>query len=366
MKIERVEAIPFRIPLRSKVSFASGNLTSLDHVLVRVHGPDGIVGTGEAPARPMVYGESTASIVRAVEEWFGPAIIGLDARDVDARSGRMARIVHNDTARGAVDIACHDLVARSLGIPLRHMLGGFANEVRLSHILGIGDPAEVAEDALSLRERYGITAFKLKAGLDPARDTTLIREIRKRLGDDVSLSVDCNHGYDPQTAARTIPLWEDHGIAWVEEPCPGETHWGPLSVAARTSIPLMADESAVTPQQVHEKLAGGAYRFICLKTARNGYAANRHILSLCETVGAGAVIGSQGDTDLGALTAAQFAAAHAAIRNYPAELTFFLEAEGGLLGDSPIIRDGKLQLDDTPGHGGEIDEELLNRWRIDR
>jgi len=244
MLIESVEAIPFRIPLRAKVSFASGHLTSLDHVLVRVRSRDGVVGSAEAPARPMVYGESTASIVHAVREWFGPALIGLDARDVAGRRRRLARVEQNPTAKGAVDIACHDLVARTLTMPLRHLLGGVQDRVEVSHILGIGDPQAVADEAIRLRETLGITTFKLKAGLDPSRDTALIETVRHRLGDEVRLTVDCNHGYDPQTAAATLPGWEDFGVAWVEEPCPGEVALGPSSIARSTALPLMADESA--------------------------------------------------------------------------------------------------------------------------
>lgn len=364
MIVDRVEAIPFRIPLKSKVSFASGSLTSLDHVLVRVTSRDGVDGTAEAPARPMVYGESSASIVHAVNEWFGPAIVGLDARDQDARDARFGRVEHNSTAKGAVDIACHDLVARTLGLSMRHLLGGFADSVQVSHILGIGDPEAVAEDAIRLREQHGIGTFKLKAGIDPVRDTELIRVVRRRLGDQVRLTVDCNHGYDPQTAAVTIPAWEEHGIAWVEEPCPGQTAAGVAALALRTRLPLMADESADEVADVATKLGEGNYRFFCVKTARGGYSRNRRIVTLCEAVGAATVVGSQGDTDLGTLTSAQFSAAFSPARHYPAELTFFLEAEGGILTEPPAIVDGALRLPDGPGHGGTIDEDRLARFRI--
>lgn len=365
MLVESVEAIPFRIPLRTKVSFASGSLSTLDHVLVRVRSRDGAVGTAEAPARPMVYGESTASIVQAVNEWFGPAITGLDARDQAARDARLSRVEHNSTAKGAIDIACHDLVARTLGMPMRHLLGGFQDRVEVSHILGIGDPEAVADDAVRLGERYGIGTFKLKAGIDPRRDTELIRVVRRRLGDAVRLTVDCNHGYDPQTAAATIPAWEEYGIAWVEEPCPGDTPGGVAELARRTRLPLMADESAAEIADVATKLHEGNYRFYCVKTARGGYARNRRIVALCEAVGAATVIGSQGDTDLGTLTSAQFAAALAGTRRYPAELTFYLEAEGGILAEPPTISDGALTLPAGPGHGGTLDEERLARYRID-
>ena len=41
MKITKVEAIPFRVPMREVVKFATGQLDALEHVLVRVHTDDG-------------------------------------------------------------------------------------------------------------------------------------------------------------------------------------------------------------------------------------------------------------------------------------------------------------------------------------
>ena len=58
MRITKLEAIAFRMPMRETVKFATGQLSALDHVLVRVYTDEGLVGQSEAPSRPMVYGES--------------------------------------------------------------------------------------------------------------------------------------------------------------------------------------------------------------------------------------------------------------------------------------------------------------------
>ena len=57
MKIIKVEAIPFSIPYRKPLRFASGEVSEAEHVLVRVHTDDGLVGTAEAPPRPYTYGK---------------------------------------------------------------------------------------------------------------------------------------------------------------------------------------------------------------------------------------------------------------------------------------------------------------------
>ncbi|GGJ06840.1 hypothetical protein [Streptomyces brasiliensis] len=48
MKIVRVEAIPFAIPYAKPLRFASGEVHTADHVLVRVHTDEGLTGIAEA------------------------------------------------------------------------------------------------------------------------------------------------------------------------------------------------------------------------------------------------------------------------------------------------------------------------------
>ena len=48
MKIIEIEAIPFAIPYRKPLRFASGEVSVAEHVLVRVHTDDGIIGVAEA------------------------------------------------------------------------------------------------------------------------------------------------------------------------------------------------------------------------------------------------------------------------------------------------------------------------------
>jgi L-alanine-DL-glutamate epimerase-like enolase superfamily enzyme len=49
VKIERIEAIPYSIPYAKPLEFASGRVSDAEHVLIRVHTDDGVVGTADAP-----------------------------------------------------------------------------------------------------------------------------------------------------------------------------------------------------------------------------------------------------------------------------------------------------------------------------
>jgi L-alanine-DL-glutamate epimerase-like enolase superfamily enzyme len=366
MKIAKIEAIPFRVPMREVVKFATGQLAELEHVLVRIHTDQGLIGQAEAPARPMVYGESAVSIVAAVRDWFAPAIVGLDPFAIEHAWARLDKVEHNQTAKAAIDIALHDIIGQATSVPLHRLLGGWSTEIELSHILGLGTPGQVADQAREVMAKYGFRTLKLKAGIDPRRDTAMVRAVREAVGPDVRLHVDCNHGYSSLVATRTVPEWEPYDIAWVEEPCPGWDVRGRALVAAATTIPLMADESCTTVAAVNEEIRRGTCRLMSLKNARTGYTLSRKIIDLCEANGVVPVTGSQGDTEIGALASAHFHAAHRITASGPAELTFFVDAADSLFIEPIAIRDGKFTVPDRPGVGLHIDEKKLERYRIDR
>ena len=56
MKIERIEAIPYAIPYARPLKFASGEVTSAEHVLIRIHTDSGLIGVADTPPRPYTYG----------------------------------------------------------------------------------------------------------------------------------------------------------------------------------------------------------------------------------------------------------------------------------------------------------------------
>jgi L-Ala-D/L-Glu epimerase len=334
-------------------------------VLVRAHS-DAHVGFAEAPARSMVYGESVPSIVHAVHEWFAPALVGADPLANERIWAAMDGVERNPTAKAAVEMAITDLAARHLGVPLHRLLGGWGSAVEVTHLLGLGAPEAVAATAVKLRQQFGFGTFKLKAGLDPQRDTAMIRAVRSALGDGVRLTVDCNHGYDSVTAARVLPQWEEFDIAWVEEPCPGWDAQGRAILSRSTRLPLMGDESCTTTGEVADEVRRGHCRFISIKTARTGFGQSRRIVHLLEAAGGHTAVGSQGDTDIGTLCAAHFQAAHRATSRWPGELSYFMDVADTLTTAPPIISAGKIALSDAPGLGAAIDDVKLARYRTDR
>jgi L-alanine-DL-glutamate epimerase-like enolase superfamily enzyme len=366
MKIASIEAVPFSIPLRNPTGFAHASISAADHVLVRVRTDDGLVGQAEAPARPFTYGESQQSIVTAIDEWFSPAMVGLDPLAREVARDRMSWLVHNHTARGAVDMAVWDVIGQALGQPVHRLLGGYADAMSVVHILFASSPEGMVDEANEMRERYGFGTFKIKTGKDPKVDAAAVRTLRAALGDDVELYIDSNKGWSADQAIALLPVMEEAGISMLEEPTPALEPLGRRRLAARTSIPILGDESVTRMGDIATQILDNHSQMISIKTARTGFSESERIVGMCEGLGVGLAMGSQMDGMVGTLGTLAFGAAFKSTSERAGELDYFLQLTDDILAEPLVIADGKMAVLDRPGVGIEIDEDKLAHYRVDK
>jgi L-Ala-D/L-Glu epimerase len=363
--ITRVEAIPYSVPYRVPGRFASGGVERADNVLVRVHAGDGLVGQAEAQPRPYTYGETQATIVAAIRDRLAPALEGLDPLATELIDHRVAGTPGDRVARGAVDLAVWDLVGQILGRPCASLLGAFAEDVAVAHMVSFSDPTAMAEEALAMRERHGIRTFKVKVGRDVETDVAAVRAVRDAIPD-AELYVDANRGWRYEDAVRAGDALMDLGVAAIEEPVATDDRRGRARLAERWVVPLVGDESCISLAHVARELDDGAVGSVSVKVARTGFTESRRILGLCLGHAVPVVVGSQYEGGMGALATVAFASAFAATAGRPAEAGNFLDLADDLLVEQPEIRDGRMAPRPLPGLGIEIDENRLAHYRLDR
>lgn len=367
MKITKVEAIPFAIPYTHPLEFASGSVHVAEHVLVRVHGEDGMVGVAEAPPRPFTYGETQAGIKAVIEGIFAPQIVGMDILDREKIHAQLNRSVGNPCAKGAVDIAIWDLIGKFLAQPVTRLLGGYTDRLRVSHMIGFDEPARMVDVAQGFMDRYGITTFKVKVGRRPFMlDVEVCRALRKHFGDKVDLYIDGNRGWTASEAARALRAMEDLDLLFAEELNPADDVMGRRWLVRQAKIPFFADESASRPAEVVRELLDGSATAISIKTARTGFTYSQRVLFLSESLGVENYIGNQIDGQVGTMASLVFGAAFRAVAERAAELSNFLDMSDDLLTDPLEIRDGLLTVRDLPGTGAIIDEDKLTHYRRDQ
>ena len=366
VKIVAVEAIPFAIPYAKPLRFASGEVHVAEHVLVRVHTDEGIVGVAEAPPRPFTYGETQAGIIAVISQVFAPQVVGLKLTEREVVNARLARTVGNPTAKSAIDMAIWDAWGRTLGLHVSELLGGFSDHMRVCHMLGFDQPATMVAEAERMRDEYGISTFKVKVGRRPVSlDTAVVRALRERFGDEVELYVDGNRGWTAAESLRAMKEMADLGLSFAEELCPADDVLGRRWLVGKLDVPFVADESVPTPADVTREVLGGSATAVSIKTARTGFTGSQRVHHLAEGLGLEVILGNQIDGQIGTACAVAFGAAYPLVARRAGELSNFLDMSDDLLAQPLRIHDGVLRVPSGVGLGIELDPDKLTRYRTD-
>src|SRR3990167_8658049 len=216
------------------------------------------------------YGETPQTTIHIVNDILAPALSGKDPGEIEALHLVMDRAIKGyPYCKAALDMALYDVVGKALDIPAYDLLGGRCRErVTIAHSIGLMEIDKAVEEALQVKDE-GVKAIKLKGGQEPKRDVELVRRIRKAIGAEIQVAVDANQGYPaPNVAVQVIKAMEEYGIRYMEQPVEGIDAMA--QVARRVATPIMADESAWTPQDVLEIVRKRAAEIISLYTTKPG------------------------------------------------------------------------------------------------
>jgi muconate cycloisomerase len=139
VKIATIEAIPYSLPTVRPHKLAMATITEHTLVLVRVRDDEGREGVGEAGIIPRYGAETQHGICQLVEETIAPYLLGRDPRSLETLVGAMDKqIKGNRYAKGSVEMACVDVVARAAAVPAHEL---FRRSGSRSHpgAVGVGD-----------------------------------------------------------------------------------------------------------------------------------------------------------------------------------------------------------------------------------
>jgi L-alanine-DL-glutamate epimerase-like enolase superfamily enzyme len=144
----------------------------------------------------------------------------------------------------AMDIACWDLLGKSLNCPVHRLLGAHQEAVP---IYGSGGWLSYSLDQLlqEMQEyvKRGFTTVKMKVGSRPiSRDVERVRAVRQALGPDIQLMIDANQAWSPGEAWKFGRKVEDCDIFWLEEPIPKDDLEGYAMLAGKLPFPVAAGE----------------------------------------------------------------------------------------------------------------------------
>jgi L-alanine-DL-glutamate epimerase-like enolase superfamily enzyme len=299
----------------------------------------GVVGLGEGyPDR--FYGETPETMAAVMPvlldtvEGFEPSASGLRA----ASEGLAAAIRWNGAAKCAIDTALYDLGGKVTATPVHRLLDLSVDIPATDFTLGLDEPAVVAERA---RRAGGFPALKIKVG--GQADVATLEAVRAVY--DKPIRVDANTGWTPELAKGLLARLVDLGVELIEQPFPAARLDWLADLQAASPLPIVADESCVTIEDLD--MLVGVTAGVNVKLAKcGGPGAAAQMLARARDLGFRTFLGCMEETSIAI-------AASAAV----ASLAEWVDLDGNLLlADDPFAGlelgdDHRWRLSDGPGLG---------------
>jgi mannonate dehydratase len=354
--------------------------------------------------QPGLYGVGCATftqrahtVVAAVKEYLDPFFRGKPANTIEdnwqmayqSSYWRNGPVLNN--ALSGVDQALWDIKGKMAGMPVYELLGGktrFAVDA-YGHASG-KTPEEVVDSVQSFKEKgyrnvriqlggYGSThlsenpPYKI-AGFGSPGDTTItpqvykrgtveiFKQARERFGDDIELLHDMHERLQPMDAIDMIQRVEEYRPFFIEDPLSPENIGWFRKLREQTSVPIAMGELFNSPHEWLEPMSERLYDYIRIHISQiGGITPAMKVARLGEWFNVRTAWHGPGDTS----PVGHAANCHIdlAVWNFGVqEMGRFKEAAFEVFPGMPTIKDGFIHVNEAPGLGIDIDEELAAKY----
>ncbi len=331
------------------------NGTLSPHIITRIISDDGVVGAGEM---------SDLSIrnipdINHLEYILRKSLIGIDPSDptaidliVDGYKGQIG---------AGVDIAIHDLRAKSLGIPIHDLYGGaYRDRYKICYpIFRQFEEADVAPNVERVGRmlELGFDLFRFYVGGNLEIDNQILHECRDRYGDRFKVkSLDFSRRLDWKSCVAAVERLQWVEPILVESPAPDIP--GKAKVRERIRFPVSEHVSDET--QAIAFAEGQAVDIFNIATCHQGIKRARQIFAIAQATGISTLIGTTQELSIGTSAQAHLGASVSNL-DYPGD------AAGAQLYIDDVVKhrvqyeNGYLLVPKGPGLGMELDESQLQK-----
>lgn len=382
MRIKSVDSIPLVYDLGDNGKFGGSReiISERTATLIRLTTGDGAVGWGEAFASPR-------TVATLVNEVFADEIIGRTPWDANGLANEIytGKIGGYHLARGGffqaalsgIELAMWDLLGKQIGAPVHEILGGKLQSTVTPYAstMYFDNREQSMIESIRSARNEGFTAAKIKVGGGITDDVNRVQTAREILDDGALIMIDYNGNYTPHQAVESIRAVSEYNITWVEEPVPPENLSGYRKISSKVDIPLAAGEAHFGRFEFTNLIKSGVIDIIQPNLGRcGGFAEARYITRMATTENI-LVRPHVWNSAVGTAAALQFIATvppypHAKGANLTPALFEVDRSENPLRDDLLINRlrliGESIEIPNKPGLGIEIDEQVLDRYRVDQ
>lgn len=371
MKIIDIKATTVTVPLEAPLRHSNGaHWGRFVRTIVEVMTDEGITGLGEMGGG----GESAELAFQALKYY----LIGHDPFDLEklrfAITNPTASLYNNRTQlHAALEFACLDIVGKKLGIPVYQLLGGkVRDEVEFASYLffrypneqtGQGEvrtPEQLIAHAHALKQQYGFTTHKLKAGVfPPDYELECYQELARAFPQD-QLRYDPNAALSVEQAIRFGQAIEGLKNDYFEDPTWGLN--GMRRVRSMVRIPTATNTVVINFEQLASNILHPAVDVILLDTTFwGGIRPCIKAAGVCETFQQGIAVHSSGELGIQLATMLQLGALLPNLV-FAGDAHYHQLTDDIIQGGKMAYRHGKIAVPTGPGLGIGLDRDKLAQY----
>ncbi|MCP4473415.1 MAG: dipeptide epimerase [Gammaproteobacteria bacterium] len=259
-------------------------------------------------------------------------------------------------AQAALDMALWDLLAKIAQLPCYQLFGLAREAISTSITIGIMSPEQAEARAMELLQTHHARALKIKLGSPAgiAADQAMFAKI-KQVADNypVKLLVDANGGWS-LTEAKTMMAWlAQRGVEYVEQPLEAGSEDQLAELYHNRPLPIFVDESC----RISSDVAGlvGKIDGINIKLMKcGGLSEALRLVAVARAHRLKTMIGCMSESSV----AISAACALAPLIDY-IDLDSHLNIKNDPATGMALDGNGQLLMVDKPGHGAELNENVI-------
>ncbi|MFN8052064.1 MAG: o-succinylbenzoate synthase [Acidimicrobiales bacterium] len=361
MRIESIEVVPLRLPLRSPWQTVDGTMNDREVLLVHLRSSVG-EGWGEcaAFAEPGYSSEFVDSARIVLRDHLIPKLVAPTQIHSSEVAAVLSHVDGHRMAKSALEMAVLDAELRAEGRSFADELGVGRDLVDAGVAIGFAvSPAELCDRVAGYVDE-GYRRVKLK--IAPGRDLEYVSAVRDQFPA-LALQADANGAYGRDDIEHLVRL-DEFGLLLLEQPFADDDLVGHALLAERLTTPICLDEPIVSVATTETAVALGACDVVNLKPGRvGGYLQARRIHDWCLAHQIPLWCGGMLETGLGRAANVVLAAMDGF--TLPGDLSASARFYAtDIVAEPIVVEHGSIRVPTGAGLGAEIDPDKIARFRV--
>jgi muconate cycloisomerase len=282
MRIVSAVIYPLKIPFKGEFRHNLHSRKYSDSIIIKLTSDQGCCGYGEAIARPYVTGETVEHCINQIQRFLRLYLLNKPlAISTEHNCSNILPQIHSflskltptgdlfatRAATAALEVALLDCFLKEDNLSFASLLPVKKSQVMYSAVISTGTTEQleiIASKLKAMEMKY------IKIKVSKKEDYHKVALIRDIVGPDVSLRIDANTAFEPQSTIEFINSIAAFNIDCIEQPIPRGNISALKKLKKNSTIPVMVDESLITIDDARKLINEEACDFFNIRISKCG------------------------------------------------------------------------------------------------